>query len=867
MKSARCFSVAVYQLDEFPDALELVRAGRRSRRWRFRSTALRRPLAAASLAALLRTLPEVAHAEADARSGSVLLVTRHDRLPPQLRAVPSARPHPRSLLARLRRERQDPLAAAWHALPVDEVFRALDATPAGLSQAEARRRLRRYGLNALEPDEVRSRLAVLAAQLANVPAAMLLTSSALSSLLGELLDAAAILSVVGVNTAIGYSVERANERLIASWRQAEAGVVEVVRDGQRRDVSIEELVPGDLLHLRAGDVVPADARVFAARGLTCDEAPLTGESEPQPKAAAPVTTAAPLADRTSMLYAGTTVAAGTGRAVIVATGLATELAGVRRLVEQSTAPPTPLAQRLDRLSNRVARLSVIGAAASALASLAHGRPLARVVRGAVALGVAALPEGLPVVSTAALVRSMARMRTRGMVVRRVSSAETLGGVTVICTDKTGTLTQNRMEVELVDFGRGATAPSQIRARPGDLFGDRATLLLAAALLNSDVDVQRRGHDILSISGSSTEQALVRAALAAGLDGNALRRAYPTLALDERRPGVHYVVSTHGTPDGSGGRVAFVKGAPEQVVALCDGALGDVLAHNERLASDGLRVLAVAWRPLDGADVPRAHFRYLGLIALRDPLRPGAAAAIADARRAGIRTLIVTGDQRRTAEAIARQLGLDGEALDGADVAALARSTDPGAQERLRRLAVVSRVTPADKLAVVEALRARRDRGHGRRRHQRRARAQGGRRRHRRRAQRQRSGAPRRRRGARRRRSALDPRRRGRRAHRAGQPAPRGALPLRHQFLGAGAGHRRRARRRARSADAAAAVVDQPAHRHRAGPGAGARARRSQRARSSARAAQLAHPRRSRAEARRPRRRDHRGVERARLVRR
>ena len=694
-----------------PELLELVHDGRRSRRWRFRAAALRRqPLTVATAVARLCASDEVTHVEADARSGSLLIITRTDRLPASLRALPrpsAEQPTPRTLRARLRSPARAPLAAEWHALPFEAVCRELAGTCDGLTQSEARRRLRRFGLNALEPDEVRSRLAVLGAQLVNVPTAMLLGSSALSSLLGELYDAAAILTVVGINSAIGYAVERTNERLIASWRHAEAGVVEVLRDGRRRDVSAASLVPGDVIHVRGGDIVPADARLFAARGLACDEAPLTGESEPQQKDVAAVARDAPLAERSSMLWAGTTVAAGQGRAIVVATGNATELAKVRRLVEQSIAPETPLAQRLNRLSNRVAKLSLVGAATAAAAGLAHGRPLRDVLRGAVALGVAALPEGLPVVSTAALVRSMARMRTEGMVVRRMSSAETLGGVTVICTDKTGTLTQNRMELEVVDLDGARLHPQEIHARPDALFSDGATLLLAGALLNSDVDVHRRGHEVLSISGSSTEQALVRAAMRAGLDGRSLRRRHPTLALEERSAGVHYVVSTHATPEG--GRIAFVKGAPEQVVTLCDldaRAADRVLASNEALAAEGLRVLAVAWRPLDGAGAaPRRGYRYLGLLALRDPLRPGAADAVAAARRAGIRTIIVTGDQRRTALAIARRLGLDGDALDGAEVAALSRSSDPHARELLRRLAVVSRVAPADKLAVVEALRA------------------------------------------------------------------------------------------------------------------------------------------------------------------
>jgi Ca2+-transporting ATPase len=674
-----------------------------------RSPSLRgNPALARSLEARLRGSPEVASVHADPASGSLLVVTRGDRPPPGVTVAPH-RPAPAPRWAGRFRRRSEPPRATWHALSAAETLDRLGSSTAGLDATEARRRLRQFGSNTLEPTRPRSRLAILGAQLANVPSALLLGSSALSTALGEMIDAAAILTVVGLNSTIGYLVERTNEQLIASWQRAESGEARVLRDGETRSVSTAGLVPGDILLVTAGDVLPADARVVEGQRLACDEAALTGESEPQIKQSAPLAEDLPLADRANMLYAGTTVVTGHARAAVVATGADTELARVRALLERTVAPAAPLARRMNRLSNRVAQLSMLGAAATAVAGALHRRPAGEVLRGAVALGVAALPEGLPVVSTAALVRSMSRMRRDGMVVRRVSSAETLGGVTVICTDKTGTLTLNRMQLEVIDLGSGPRPIASVRADRSRLFDDHATLTLAAGVLNSDVEVHRRGHDILSISGSSTERALVLAAHAAGLDNRSLRRAHPTRKLLERSAGVHYQLSIHA------GGLAFVKGAPEQVVALCDrrfdGAPLDaaaLLAHNDALASDGLRVLGLAWRRCDEAGPPPdGGFTWLGMVGLRDPLRPGAADAVAAARRAGIRTVILTGDQRRTAEAIARQLGLDGDgdiAIDGSEVARLAASDDPADRQRLARLAVVSRVTPADKLAVVEALR-------------------------------------------------------------------------------------------------------------------------------------------------------------------
>ncbi len=695
-------------LDGEGAAPRVVRHARAAHRLRLAVPGLRGdPAKARRVEAALRGWPGVREARADATSGRVLVRFSDGA------ALGELAPAPPAPSGAPRAHRPPREGAPFHALPVDEVLEILGTSRRGLAEAEARGRLRRVGANAVEVRRPRSPLATLAAQLADVPSALLLGAATLASALGELLDVGAILGVLAVNAGIGFSVERGNEQLLASWDRAEAGEDEVLRDGRPARVSARELVPGDVLLLRAGAVLSADARVIDAQRLACDEAPLTGESEPRPKRAEPAPAEAPLAERSSMLYAGTTVVRGRGRAVVTATGPDTEQARVRRLIEHAARPQTPLARRLSKLSNRVAAAAVGGAGVAAAAGLLRGRSVAAIARGGVALALAAVPEGLPVVSTAALVRSMKRMRRDGMVVRRLQAAETLGGVTVICCDKTGTLTRNEMRAELADVGDGPRPIGELRARHGDPFADRATLLCAAALLNSEVDLQRGGGRLRAVSGSSTERALVDAALAAGLDAPSLRRALPTRFLRERDGGVHYVVSVHDVP--GDGAVAFAKGAPEQIVALCDrewerplddAARARILARNDALADAGLRVLALAWRPLAGRAQrpPDDGYRYLGLIALADPLREGAADAIRDAARAGIRTIIVTGDQRRTAEAIAREVGLAGEALDAAEAVRLAAARAPAAWARLGRAAVLSRVSPADKAAVVEALR-------------------------------------------------------------------------------------------------------------------------------------------------------------------
>ncbi|HSP78852.1 MAG TPA: cation-transporting P-type ATPase, partial [Myxococcaceae bacterium] len=585
--------------------------------------------------------------------------------------------------------------------------------PQGLEHEEVLARLRRYGPKLVEQEGTRSLLAVLGAQVANVPMGLLLGSAAASALAGDRLEAVAILVVVGLNAGIGYRMERSNEELLSSWQKLEAGVAQVLRGGVLRQVPSAELVPGDVLLCRAGDVLPADVRVLEAHRLSCDESPLTGESESRPKQSRPVEEGAALADRGSMMFGGTTVATGHGRAVVVATGRGTEVARVRELVERAREPVDPLSRRLAKLDRRLAVASVGAASLAGVAGLVHGRPPTAVLRSAVALGVAALPEGLPLVATAALVRSMQRLQQRGMVVRRVASAEALGGVTLICTDKTGTLTCNQMRLHVLDLGRGPLELEGLRAEPERVLEDGPTLALSTALLNSDVDVHRTGKELV-VSGSSTERALVSAAHQAGLDGEALRRVFPRRKLQERSEGVHYVVSLHGAPEG--GEVAFMKGAPEQVLAQCErnlhGPLDDegrqrVLRRNEELADAGLRVLALAWRRIQpGSGAPSGGYTLIGLVGLKDELRAGAVDSVRRARDAGIRTVILTGDQPRTAAAIAREVGLAGEALSAAELERVLPLPDGKLTELLDRVAVLARVTPEHKVALVRALRER-----------------------------------------------------------------------------------------------------------------------------------------------------------------
>jgi Ca2+-transporting ATPase len=689
-------------LDDRSVALALARHARTSRRLRLEvSTLFGDRELARRIEASVGARPGVTRVAADPHSGRVLIeyapgAAVLDELE-TLARKPAVRP------PRPARPKQA-ITASWHALAVEQVVERLGTSASdGLSPEDASRRLDEVGANVIADEAPPSRLALFASQLTNVPSVMLLGSTIISLLLGDLLEAGAIVVVVGLNAGIGYRVERHSEDLLAAWRVAEIGEADVIRGGSMMTVPASDLVPGDLLVIRAGTVVSADARVVEAHRLTVDEAPLTGESDVVEKSIDPVGGRAPLADRASMLFRGTSIASGHGRAIVVATGPSTELAGVQRLAAASHAPKGRLQRRLSALSSKLVFSGIAASALSGIASLAWRRNPLEILRDSVALGVAAIPEGLPVTATAALVRAMRQMRDRGIIVRRLSTAETLGGVTVACTDKTGTLTENRMRLEIISVLDG-DRPRRIQAdqlprSSGTPVDGPIGALLVAGVLNSDIEYQANGEGKLELAGSPTERALVEAAQRSGLDPRVLRDRWPRRRLLERRASVHYVVSEHDPG------LAFVKGAPEQVVPLCElapGVAAAVLEENAALAGDGLRVLAVGWRAIEGESPGPDRWQFLGLVALRDPLRAGSIEAIHAAARAGIRTIMLTGDQRATAEAIARQARLDGDVIEGGDLAELLAG--PNAAERLRRVAVIARVAPADKVAVVEALR-------------------------------------------------------------------------------------------------------------------------------------------------------------------
>ncbi|WP_437319850.1 cation-translocating P-type ATPase [Sorangium sp. So ce385] len=702
----------------------------------------------------LAAVPGVASARASARTGRVLVRVREDAAPLAAvvlaaHAVPGAPPPPsarRAALAlaegvgalvrgarrRLRREgaaeRERGGGAAWaargerapdargdlhgraaavdraHAEDASEVARALGVDPAaGLGAAEALRRLREVGPNELAGVATRSSLEILAEQLFTVPTALLLGAAGLSLALGDLVDAGAVLLVVGANAAIGTYTESRAEELLHAWGALRVGGARAVRDGREQRLAASELVPGDVLALRAGEPVAADARVIAARDLAVDESTLTGESEPAEKGAAKVDAGAPLAERRGMVYAGTTVASGEGAAVVVATGGRTALGDIQRALSREGERTPPIERELAWIGRRLAAFALASSSAVVAVGLARRRPLRELARSAVALGVAAIPEGFPAVGTTALALASRRLRGRGIVIRRLAAAETLGAVSVVCADKTGTLTENRMRVAEI-FLPGEGVLRVARAARGDRGGDRdgagppraialvgedgrevaasaprVHALARIAALNADVELSDVGK---VVQGSGTERALVEFALAAGYPVSARRLAARRVSEERRSAERAFMVTVHDHPEL--GHIELVKGAPEQVVARCGAPRGaardEVLRQNDAMASRGLRVLALAWRR-DGRPDDDAPLELAGLVGLRDPAREGAREALATLSGAGIRTLMLTGDQERTARAIGAELGIPADAVH-------------------------SRVTPEAKLDIVRALQQR-----------------------------------------------------------------------------------------------------------------------------------------------------------------
>jgi Ca2+-transporting ATPase len=612
----------------------------------------------------------------------------------------------------------------WHRLEADEAVSLLGTSRRfGLSPESAGILLKKYGPNLLPESVPRSGWRILLDLVASFPNALLGVAAGLSLVTGGAADAVVILGVVALNAAIGYVTEVQSEKTIHSLKRLVRPSALVIRDGSPRTVKGEEIVPGDLLVLRPGSYVVADARLVEASHLSIDESALTGESLPVVKDTAPLLLEdVPLGDRVNMVYMGTLATGGQGLAVVVATARFTELGRIQELVGEARPPETPMEKQLDRMGNQLVVISVGVCGLVFLIGLLRGYGTLQMLTNAISLAVAAVPEGLPTVATTTLALGVREMRRRNVLIRHLNAVETLGSMQTICLDKTGTLTFNRMSVIEVYIGGRRLVASDGRflaeGIPVDPYGcEELIRLLHVSVLCNETEIEGENGQY-RMQGSSTENALVLMAMDAGIDVRSLRDRHPLIRISHRSENRNHMATVHEVFGGT--RFTAIKGSPLEVLAMCgwhirDGCRQplteetrlDIEAVNEKMAGNALRVLGLAygyqWED-EGEPGPEDGLIWLGLIGMADILRPGMKELVRAFHGAGIDTVMITGDQSPTAYAIGNALELSrGGPLNILDSTRLG-SVDAEVLDAIaRRVDVFARVSPAHKLRIVQAM--------------------------------------------------------------------------------------------------------------------------------------------------------------------
>ncbi|MBP6682702.1 MAG: HAD-IC family P-type ATPase, partial [Halioglobus sp.] len=615
-------------------------------------------------------------------------------------------------------------AAAWHSLPVDEVARQHETDPAaGLGRAEASARLERFGQNKLAEKPPRAAWLAFTDQFKSALILVLIGAGFLAGAIGDLKDAAVIFIVVLVNAILGFWQEHRAEETLAALKKMLSPNARVRRDGREEEIPAAQLVPGDLVLLETGDRIPADGRLLATHSAQIDESALTGESQAVTKQAdALLAQDASLAERVNMAYMNTVVTRGRAQMLVTGTGMGTEMGRLSGMLAEAESSPTPLQRQLDTLGHRLALIACGVIAVIFAIGFARGEPFLEIVLTSIALAVAAIPEGLPAVVTVTLAIGVHRMAQHRAIVRRLGAVETLGCTTVICSDKTGTLTMNRMTARTLVFqgqryfvtGEGYDGIGEINPDDGGTPGDLDRLLRPATLAN---DSRICNCELI---GDPTEGALLAMAAKAGWDVENLAPHSPRIAEIPFDSAYKFQAAFH--IEGDLCRL-YVKGAPDALLAraawhlTADGEAAldpDALAYwnaeNGKLAGKAMRVLALAEKDFPAADFDpagnlMAHIRdltFIGLAGISDPPRPEARDAIALCRRAGIAVKMITGDHRLTAAAIARELGIEGEAIDGAELDGLSQEE---LARRIDAIGVFARVAPEHKVRIVQALKA------------------------------------------------------------------------------------------------------------------------------------------------------------------
>ncbi|CAM3720565.1 calcium-translocating P-type ATPase, SERCA-type [Cohnella lubricantis] len=639
---------------------------------------------------------------------------------------------------------------AWHQLTEDELAKSLATDiKGGIAPEEAERRLNEHGPNELAERQGESPIKLFINQFKDFMVLVLVGATVVSGLLGEMLDALTIIAIILINGVLGFLQEYRAERSLKALKELSAPSAKVMRNGALVIVPAKELVPGDLVLLESGDRVPADLRLIESNQCTIEEAALTGESVPVAKHAAAIgSPELALGDRKNCAYLGTMVTRGTAKGIVIKTGMATEMGHIANLIQQTEESETPLQRRLEQLGKILIVLALALTVVVVLAGVLHGQPIYDMFLAGVSLAVAAIPEGLPAIVTIALALGVQRMIKRRAIVRKLPSVETLGCASVICSDKTGTLTQNKMtvtrlwiggrQVDVSGEGYEPTGQFLSGGKPVEVKGDaglRRLTQIAALCNNAELATEERsdeakrkkaakeaeaaGSTPWNVKGDPTEGALLVLAGKSGVSRSSLEALYPRVKefpFDAERKRMSVMVAHQG------GNLICTKGAPDMLIERCSYVLWDgnvvpftgtlrtkVLQANEAMASDALRVLGFAYRDVraheqcDNEDQAENGLIFIGLAGMIDPPRREVFEAIVKCRQAGIKTVMITGDHRTTAEAIARTIGIlpkDGKAMSGADVGLM---TDEQLDKTSDDVYVYARVSPEHKLRIVQSL--------------------------------------------------------------------------------------------------------------------------------------------------------------------
>lgn len=620
----------------------------------------------------------------------------------------------------------------WHSLDIKTIVNKLKSAKNGLSQETAQKRLQKYGLNEIPQEKKVSAFMIFLSQFNNSLVYILIFAGILSLFLKAKIDAGVIFFAVLINVIIGFIQENKANKAIAKLRQLVAYKAIVLRDGHEMLVPSSQIVVGDIILIKAGSRIPADARLIHALDLQINEACLTGESSPSHKKTEPVLVNAVLADRENMAYAGTTALNGVGAGIVCAIGKNTEIGKIALLVSETKEEKTPLQNRLSAFSRFLGIIFALICLLIIIAGLAQGRPLLMMIETGVAVGVASIPEGLTVAVTFILALGMQDILKRKALVKKLVAAETLGSITVICTDKTGTLTEGKMQVAHIVIGEKEFEINSLGSRQDEKEAWAVSLALQTAMMCNDAQVENPNEELKEwrFIGTATETALLSAAIQSGLRREELLKIEPKIAEQPFDSDRKYMLSLHACKEGK--YILYEKGAPERLLAKAGkfihlGNVENLSAEEkcklnlvyEKLTSRGLRVIGLAKREFvqeeNAQDIEKNNINwqaldreltFIGFIAIKDPLRPEARETIRECSEAGIKTVIITGDHKLTAKAIAAEAGLKVKAENIVTGDLL----DTWSDEKLTRLAgaidVYARVSPHHKLRIVKALRAR-----------------------------------------------------------------------------------------------------------------------------------------------------------------